>query len=134
MVCSRCRFVHYCSKRCQRADWKNHKPFCDPCTNKSEGKGNFLSKLVTSFAREIYVAIMMKMATECDKAGLEIKDMFIEIDFSRNQDGVVPALLDPPLFAIKPRYGEGLQNPPLKFVYFVVYYDNKAPGTMALMK
>lgn len=28
--CGRCRMVHYCGKRCQRADWASHKIFCLP--------------------------------------------------------------------------------------------------------
>lgn len=28
MLCSRCRKVTYCSKVCQRQDWKNHKVKC----------------------------------------------------------------------------------------------------------
>jgi tetratricopeptide (TPR) repeat protein len=27
-VCSRCQAVRYCSRECQRADWKAHKPMC----------------------------------------------------------------------------------------------------------
>jgi hypothetical protein len=27
-ACGRCRMVNYCSKECQRAHWKMHKPFC----------------------------------------------------------------------------------------------------------
>jgi hypothetical protein len=27
-VCSRCEVVRYCSRECQRADWKAHKPVC----------------------------------------------------------------------------------------------------------
>lgn len=30
MRCVRCRKVTYCSKECQRQDWKNHKPMCAP--------------------------------------------------------------------------------------------------------
>ena len=26
--CSRCKAVHYCSLKCQQADWKNHKLIC----------------------------------------------------------------------------------------------------------
>merc|ERR1712098_706591 len=26
--CSRCSFVHYCSKACQKADWQSHKQIC----------------------------------------------------------------------------------------------------------
>jgi len=28
MLCSSCRSVHYCSKVCQKADWKQHKALC----------------------------------------------------------------------------------------------------------
>ena len=27
-VCGRCQAVRYCSRECQRADWKAHKPVC----------------------------------------------------------------------------------------------------------
>ena len=27
-VCSRCHAVRYCSRECQRTDWKAHKPVC----------------------------------------------------------------------------------------------------------
>ena len=27
-VCSRCQAVRYCSRECQRTDWKAHKPVC----------------------------------------------------------------------------------------------------------
>ena len=27
-VCSRCQEVRYCSRECQRTDWKAHKPVC----------------------------------------------------------------------------------------------------------
>ncbi len=27
-VCARCQAVRYCSRECQRADWKAHKPVC----------------------------------------------------------------------------------------------------------
>jgi len=28
--CSKCKSIKYCSVECQRADWKKHKPVCDP--------------------------------------------------------------------------------------------------------
>jgi hypothetical protein len=32
-VCSRCKHVWYCSRKCQTTDWKQHKPNCTPLTN-----------------------------------------------------------------------------------------------------
>ncbi|KAJ6472281.1 hypothetical protein C8R47DRAFT_1221788 [Mycena vitilis] len=31
--CIQCKIAMYCSKECQRADWKRHKPYCQMVTN-----------------------------------------------------------------------------------------------------
>ena len=28
MTCSQCRAIHYCSRECQKSDWKKHKAYC----------------------------------------------------------------------------------------------------------
>ena len=33
MKCARCKLVSYCSKECQRKDWKSHKTFCKAVTS-----------------------------------------------------------------------------------------------------
>ena len=34
-MCGRCEAVRYCSRECQRMDWKAHKPVCTAQTNVS---------------------------------------------------------------------------------------------------
>lgn len=34
--CSRCKVVHYCSKECQKQDWKIHKVYCNSCKEGSK--------------------------------------------------------------------------------------------------
>lgn len=34
--CSSCNVVHYCSKECQRRDWKTHKVYCNSCKEGSK--------------------------------------------------------------------------------------------------
>lgn len=31
-VCARCQKTKYCSKKCQKEDWKRHKVICKKCT------------------------------------------------------------------------------------------------------
>lgn len=33
MACERCRVAQYCSKQCQAADWRAHKPVCGQCAS-----------------------------------------------------------------------------------------------------
>ncbi len=35
-ICSGCRLAWYCNDECQKADWKNHKPFCRHPSNKPQ--------------------------------------------------------------------------------------------------
>ena len=37
-VCGRCEAVRYCSRECQRTDWKAHKPACTAGTAMSAGE------------------------------------------------------------------------------------------------
>jgi hypothetical protein len=37
-VCARCQLVRYCSRECQRADWKAHKPACTAVALLSSGE------------------------------------------------------------------------------------------------
>jgi len=34
--CSSCNVVHYCSKECQKGDWKTHKEYCKSCQEGSK--------------------------------------------------------------------------------------------------
>ena len=34
--CARCNSVHYCSKECQKSDWKRHKLYCEPVRKVNE--------------------------------------------------------------------------------------------------
>ena len=38
MKCGRCKLVSYCSRECQRKDWKSHKTFCKTVTIKQKPK------------------------------------------------------------------------------------------------
>ncbi|CAJ1961753.1 unnamed protein product [Cylindrotheca closterium] len=109
MSCSRCKLVHYCSKACQKAHWKHHKQYCVPISKQSMKKLDFLSKAVNNFLHQYYVNIMLTMLGECNDTGLDMNEMIIELNFSANDDGMVPAMQNPPIFKITPaqRYIEG---------------------------
>ncbi|CAJ1944683.1 unnamed protein product, partial [Cylindrotheca closterium] len=42
------------------------------------------------------------MVEACDRTGLSIDEMVVEIDLMANEDGVIPALQTPPIFKIAP--------------------------------
>jgi hypothetical protein len=65
LLCGRCKKSQYCSKDCQKADWKSHKPDCKQhsVSNSSTLKGNDTSSSGTSSldALEYYKNIAPKM-------------------------------------------------------------------------
>lgn len=111
-VCSACRGVHYCSKECQRADWKSgHKSECTVLVarNAALGAGHDEVKKWIDRNRQQFMLLVWKLldvdsdksmlsshvvvlgATYCrDKRAVEIKDHFIapidEVDASHYTD------------------------------------------------
>jgi hypothetical protein len=88
--CQRCKATYYCSKECQKADWKSHKETCyefsSGAVNRSEQKiadttiGAVIELNYFGIAKEIY-----KKMQEYD---VPKKELFLKIDFY----GDAPAL------------------------------------------
>jgi len=103
MQCSRCRGILYCSKDCQKAHWHDHKKCCTPTSKSERRQLDTLDNLWQNFIRQHYHKVMDRMFAVCSKTGLKPEDMAVEIDFVQRNDGVIPALQNPPIFKIAPR-------------------------------
>jgi len=103
MKCARCKITFYCSKECQRADWKLHKGTCMPAGTKPQMKHvENMETVVKIFARKFYILVMIKMVEACKGTDLKKKDVLVELDYTANKDGFVPALQEPPIFTVVP--------------------------------
>jgi mitochondrial splicing suppressor protein 51 len=49
--CAKCRTIHYCSRDCQKADWKQHKKVCAMAAQKSGSTNNALPSTVSTSSR-----------------------------------------------------------------------------------
>ncbi|CAJ1942146.1 unnamed protein product [Cylindrotheca closterium] len=109
MKCARCQQAYYCSKSCQRADWKLHKKVCIPRTKFETKQSENLEQMLHTFCAQHYFRIMVKMAKACEQTGQHKSDMLVELDYCCNENGIVPAMKDEPEFKIAPvkEYLEG---------------------------
>jgi MYND finger len=48
-VCSICKSTYYCSKRCQQADWKKHKVYCQPAVEHQDPQMKQIERRVDRF-------------------------------------------------------------------------------------
>ncbi|ORY05374.1 hypothetical protein BCR34DRAFT_604534 [Clohesyomyces aquaticus] len=46
--CSRCQSAYYCSRACQKADWKSHKPSCAPQSSPPSPRPSSVLDIATS--------------------------------------------------------------------------------------
>ena len=100
--CSRCFQAFYCSKECQKADWKIHKKTCVPKTKQDFITSECIQQTFMQFCQREYVHIMAKMAQACEQTGLSKNEMLVELNFKPDENGVVPTMQEIPDFKIAP--------------------------------
>jgi hypothetical protein len=105
MACSKCQQAFYCSKECQKADWKKHKPQCGTSTSKDRKRTEASQHSLLNFARNNYIEIMEGLLECCDETGLKKKELLVEVDFTPGEDGTIPALSDPPKIIVNDARG-----------------------------
>lgn len=106
MVCSQCKQAYYCSKECQKEDWKLHKYNCTVVDDKKlvkskETKENGISK----FTQDNYLEILDEIIKVMDETGLPKEELLLEVTFAPDRAGLVPALKTPAEFSIKDTRG-----------------------------
>ena len=103
LKCGKCKSAYYCSKECQRADWKFHKKQCHaPDENEaSKTKQHELYKrAILNFINEHQVGIAVESVKKCDELGLQWCALVLELDFFSNEQTLAPAFQSPPIFRI----------------------------------
>lgn len=98
--CAQCLLTYYCSKECQRADWKRHKHNCRRRTKRERDKVLSLRMATLRFLNRNFKTVFEEIKRKCDRTGLEASDIAVEIDFMPNSHGIIPALQNPPVFKI----------------------------------
>jgi len=75
--CSRCKFIFYCGKDCQKRDWKLHKNECMRIVNMDP---NLVGKLVNQFTRLMARAIDLDVLGESQKPSNFYKRTFWDLE------------------------------------------------------
>ena len=141
LKCSRCKSTFYCSKECQVADWKSHKPICRPETSSHMKTNIFTENTVLNFVTANYVGIMKEIVKVSSETGKSKSDLLIELDFATpaGTGGLAPALKNPPEFkiAVSKRYFEGERPNEPDWFYKnedVRAYQNNSKAVAAALK
>lgn len=102
--CSRCHITHYCSKECQMADWKHHKHRCKKTSNKEEREKTLSFHVAyLKFTEANCKSVIEELGTMLESTGLADGDLAVVVDFMPNEEGVISAFQDPPVFQVVER-------------------------------
>lgn len=130
LSCSRCRVAHYCSRECQRAHWRTHKPNCRKATKAERDLSMSVLMATDRFVEQNFGAISREIEKKCHSTGLEASDLTLEVSFMPNADGIIPGLQVPPIFDVVPTrdYLSGQKLP--QFVPQSVASDFQLPDAL----
>ena len=107
-VCSRCQVTYYCTKECQRSDWKKHKLTCNPFDKEVRKAMGNTDNVTLNFLKCHYEPIMLELIRICDETGLNKKEMLLQADFKPGPEGeMAPALSGKFKIGVTRRYLEG---------------------------
>lgn len=138
MQCSRCKQAYYCSKECQKKDWKSHKPHCKILDNKyREKSGLAMQNCILAFAQKNYIKIVDKILDVMEATGLSKEELLLEVDFKPDSDGYVPALDTPARFQLRDTRGyfEGSRpNEPDWYYKGTDIYENNISKSVTALK
>lgn len=98
--CSRCGYTFYCSKECQKADWERHKSRCKKTNDLELHKTLSLKRAVSSFMDQNFKAVFEGIDKKCEDTGLKTSDLAVEVDFVPNEEGIIAAMQEPPVFRV----------------------------------
>ena len=99
-LCSQCRITHYCSKECQRNDWKSHKQYCEQNSGLKVKNIDKYENMVKTFLTDHSNELQAKVDKTISETGLKQKELVLVLDFAPDESGVAPALSNPPRFEI----------------------------------
>ena len=98
--------TYYCSRECQKLDYKSHKRFCVPPKKGGAKTLKDHENTLMHFAQLNYEEIMTELVKVCDANDWDKSHVLLELDFKAEiASGTSPALRDPPEFAIKDAKG-----------------------------
>mmetsp|Transcript_35793 Transcript_35793/g.86585 ORF Transcript_35793/g.86585 Transcript_35793/m.86585 type:complete len:438 (+) Transcript_35793:394-1707(+) len=92
MNCAQCN-TNYCSKKCQRAEWKVHKSECKQCTKTELRNRETIQLSLENVLEKHSDYIDVQLTEACHSLGAKRNEMILELDFFMN-DGIVPAMDD----------------------------------------